>query len=86
MNAPNDTPTTTPPRSGLRRLISPWAYDHLRAIAAVRFISALILTCVGAMLISRSDYGLAVLPLLGAAAHIAWGSWQLTIARSALPH
>ena len=86
MNAPNDTTSiTAPSQSGMRRLISPWAYSHLRAVAGVRFASALVLTGVGAMLISRAAYGWAVLPLLGAAVHVTWGYWQLTIARSAHP-
>ena len=28
---------TNPPRSGIRRLVSPWEYRHLRAAAAMRF-------------------------------------------------
>ena len=35
MNAPNDNATAS--GSGMRGLITPWAYRHLRAIAGVRF-------------------------------------------------
>ena len=81
MNAPNDK--TAPSRSGMQRLITPWARRHLRAIAAVRFAVGIFLTGLGAVMVSRGAYGLAVLPLAGAAVHFSWGSWQLILARSA---
>jgi hypothetical protein len=84
MNAPKDS--TTPPRSGMRGLITPWAYRHLRAIAGVRFAVGIFLAGVGALLLSRGACGWAALPLAAAAAHFSWGYWQLTIARSAPPH
>jgi hypothetical protein len=84
MNAPNDN--TAPSRSGMRRLITPWAYRHLRTIAGVRFAAGIFLACLGVLMLSRGAYGWAALPLAGAAVHFSWGYWQLTIARSAPSH
>ena len=81
MNAPNDN--TTPPRSGMRSLISPWGYRHLRAVAGVRLAVGIFLTGLGAVLLARGAYGWAALPLTAAAVHFSLGYWQLTIARSA---
>jgi hypothetical protein len=81
MNAPNDT--TTPSQTGLRRMISPWGFRHLRGVADLRFAIGLFLTGLGVVLIVRGDYRWAALPLAGAMAHFALGYWQLTIARSA---
>jgi len=84
MYAPNDH--TTPSRSGIRRMITPWAYSHLRAVASVRFAVGIFLTVLAAVLFARGAYGWAVLPLAGAAAHFSLGYWQLAIARSAPRH
>jgi hypothetical protein len=84
MNAPNDN--TTPSRSGLRSLVTPWGYRHLRTVAGVRFAAGIFLTGLGVLLLSRGAYGWAALPLAAAAVHFSWGYWQLTIARSAPPH
>ena len=81
MTAP--THTTAPARSGVQRLITPWAYRHLRVVAGVRFAAGIFLAGLGALLVSRGAYGLAAFLLAVAAVHFAWGSWQLTIARSA---
>jgi hypothetical protein len=84
MYAQNDN--ATPSRSGMQRLITPWGYRHLRTVAGVRLAVGIFLTCLGAVMLSRGVYGLAALPLAGAAVHFSWGSWQLAIARSARPH
>jgi hypothetical protein len=81
MTAP--THDTVPSRSGMQRLITPWAYRRLRTVAGVRFAVGILLTVLGAVLLSRGAYGPAALPLAVAAVHFVWGSWQLTIARSA---
>ncbi len=81
MNAPNDN--TTPAQPGLRGLISPWAYGHLRTVAGVRFAVGIFLTGVGALLLSRDAYAWSALPLAAAAVHFSLGYWQLAIARSA---
>jgi hypothetical protein len=77
------THTAIPSRSGMQRLITPWAHRHLRTVAGVRFAAGIFLAGLGALLLARGAYGLAALPLAAAAVHFAWGSWQLTIARSA---
>jgi hypothetical protein len=85
MYAPNDN--TTPSRSGTRRLFTPWAYRrHLRAVANVRFAVGIFLIGLAAVLFARGAYGVAVLPLAGAAAHFSLGYWQLGISRSAPRH
>jgi hypothetical protein len=76
------THNTVPSRSGMRRLISPWAFRHLRTVAGVRFAAGIFLVGLGGLLISRGAYGLAALPLAGAVANFMWGSWQLALARS----
>jgi hypothetical protein len=60
-----------------------WSPRRLRAVAAVRFAVGIFLTGLGAVMVSRGAYGLAVIPLAGAAVHFTWGSWQLMLARSA---
>jgi low temperature requirement protein LtrA len=44
--------STAPPRSGLRRLITPWEYRHLRAFACVRFAGGGFTLGVGLVLLS----------------------------------
>jgi hypothetical protein len=83
MNARNDN--TAPSRTGMRRLITPWAFGHLRLCAGIRFAAAVILVTVAALLFSAGHGALATLPLAFAAVHVAWGYWQMTIARSAVP-
>jgi hypothetical protein len=83
MNASNDS--TTPSRTGMRRVISPWAFQHLRLCAAIRFgVSAFLVTIAG-LLFAFGHSGLAVLPLVGAVVNFAWGYWQMIIARSSAP-
>ena len=79
MRTPNDN--TAPARSGRPGLITPWAYDHLRGVAAVRFAVGIFLTVLGALMVSHGAYVLAAVPLAGAAVHFVWGSWQLSLAR-----
>jgi len=44
--------STIPSRSGLRRLISPWEYRHLRAVAGVRFAAGGFQLGIGLVLLS----------------------------------
>ena len=81
MTAP--THDTVPSRSGMQLLITPWAYRRLRTVAGVRFAVGVLLTVLGALMLSRGAYGLAALLLSVAAVHFVWGSWQLAIAPSA---
>ena len=76
---------TSPPRSGLRLIISPVEYRHLRAWWRVRIASAIVLTGLGVVTLSfggkdRKTYGWATWFLGGAAANAAYGSWELSIA------
>jgi hypothetical protein len=60
MRAPNDNTTpkglrgwwASPPRSGMRRLISPLEYRHLDAFANVRFASGGFQLAIGLVLVS----------------------------------
>jgi hypothetical protein len=81
----------SPPRSGLRLIISPFDYRHLRAWGRVRIASALVLTGLGVVTLSfggedRKTYGWAIWFLGGAAANAAFGSWELSIARKTDQH
>jgi undecaprenyl diphosphate synthase len=83
MNGPNDN--TTASRTGIRRLISPWALNHLRLSAGIRFAVGVFLVALAAALFSAGYAALAALPLVFAAVHFAWGYWEMSIARSAVP-
>jgi hypothetical protein len=76
---------TSPPRSGLRLIISPIEYRHLRAWGRVRIASAILLTGPGVVTLSfggndQKTYGWAIWFLGGAAANAAFGSWELSLA------
>ena len=78
----------SPPRSGMRRIIWPFEYRHLRAFAAVRIAAGIALTGVGAFVLfggsaSTIAVGWAALFLAAAAASFSFAYWLLTIARSA---
>jgi hypothetical protein len=96
MNAPGDDTApkglrgwwASPPRPGMQRLIIPWGYRHLRAWAAVRSASAVILAGLGAVTLSFGGndwpaYGWTAFWLVLAAAQFSVACWYLTIARSA---
>jgi hypothetical protein len=95
MNAPHDNTAprsfrewwADPPRSGLRLIISPSEYRHLRAFAGVRIVSGFVL--VGLSLVTlvfggndAKTYAWATGFLAVAAADLAFGYWELSIARS----
>jgi hypothetical protein len=95
MNAPNDNTAprglrgwwASPPRSGMRRVIAPWEYRHLRAWARVRIASGIALAGLGAITLSfggndLKTYGWTAAFLAAAAAHLSFAQWELTIARS----
>ena len=81
MDAQNDN--TTPPRTGMRRLIVPWEYRHLRAFGVTRMAGGSIATAAGVVCLSYGVYGWAAFFLVLGALNLAGGSWYLTIARSA---
>jgi hypothetical protein len=85
MNARNDNspPKGLPPRSGMRRLISPVAYRHLRGFGFTHIAGGCIQAAAGLVCLSFGVYGWAAFFLVIAALNLAWGRWNLAIARSA---
>jgi hypothetical protein len=90
MNAPNDNTApkglrgwwASPPRAGLRRLIIPWEYRHLRFFGVTRIAGGSIAAFAGLVCLSYGVYGWAAFFLVLAALNLAGGSWFLTIDRS----
>lgn len=77
-----------PPRRGMRVVISPWEYRHLRGWAQVRIASGIALSGLGlvTLVLGGSDwktYGWTMAFLAAAAANLAFAYWELNIARSA---
>jgi len=94
MQAPADD--ITPSRSGLSRLVSPWEYRHLRAVAAVRFAGGGFNLGIGVVLLSlghragpgrerRKFYKWAAWFLVGTALQFSGGYLDMVLARSAPP-
>ena len=96
MNAPNDNTApkglrgwwSSPPRSGMQRIIAPWEYRRLRGFARVRIAAGIVLAGLGAVTLVGGSFtteavGWAVLFLAAAAGSFAWAAWELAIARSA---
>ena len=95
MHAPNNNTApkglrgwwASPPRSGMRLMISPCEYRRLRAWAGVRMASGIALAGLGVVTLSFGGndwktYGWAM-AFLAAAADLAFAYWELSIARSA---
>lgn len=95
MNARNGNPApkgrrgwwADPPRSGLRRIIAPWEYRHLRFFARQRLVAAIILVGLGVVTLSCGGNDLAAFAWAAAftaagAAQCAVAYWFLSIARS----
>ena len=83
MNAQNDD--TTPPRTGMRRLIVPWEYRHLSGFGVTRIAGGSAAAAAGVVCLSYGVYGWAAFFLVLGALNLAGGSWYITIARSAPP-
>ncbi len=91
MNAPNDNTAPkglrgwwlTPPRPGLQRLIHPWEYRHLRFFGVTRIAAGSVAVAAGVICLSYGVYGWAAFFLVVAALNLAWGYWDIAIARSA---
>ena len=78
---------TSPPRTGMRLIISPWEYRHLRAWARVRIVSGVVLAALAAVTFAfggsdSKTYGWTVAFLALAVASWAFAYWYLSIARS----
>jgi hypothetical protein len=85
MNTQNDNtaPKGLPPRSGMRRLINPVVYRHLRGFAVTHVAAAIVQAAAGVVCLWYSAYGWAAFFLVIAALNLAGGYWYLTIARPA---
>jgi hypothetical protein len=96
MHAPNDNTApkglrgwwASPPRSGMRRIIIPWEYRHLRGFARVRIATGIVLVGLGAVTLVGGSFtaeavGWTAFWLVLAAAQFSVAYWFLTIARSA---
>jgi hypothetical protein len=81
MNAQHDH--TIPPRTGMRRLIVPWEYRHLRASGVTRIAGGSVLAVGGVLLLSYGSYGWAALFLVLGGLNLTGGYWYITIDRSA---
>ena len=78
----------SPPRTGLRRILSPWEYRHLRLSAGVRIGGAVALTVLGVITLgfgggTAEAFAWSLVFLLPAAANLACALWELSIAGSA---
>jgi hypothetical protein len=72
----------SPPRSGMRRLIIPYEYRHLRAFGVMRIAGGSLAAAAGLICLGYGVYGWAGFFLVIAALNLAGGYWYLTIARS----
>ncbi len=90
MNASNDNTAakglrgwwSSPPRSGLHRLINPWEYRHLRVSGVMRLAGGSVAAAAGGVCLSYRVYRWAAFFLILAALNLAGGYWYLTLARS----
>jgi hypothetical protein len=81
MNVPGNVPSQ---RSVLQRiLIRSWEYRHLRFWAGFRIVGGIMLAFCGVATLSVNAYGWTALFLVAAALNLAFGYWEITIARSA---
>jgi hypothetical protein len=81
---------SSPPRSGMQRLLAPWEYRHLRFWATVRAGAGIVLIALGIITVSFggsnwTTYGWTIALEAAAAAQFSWAYWELTIARSTSP-
>jgi hypothetical protein len=95
MNAQNDNTAprgprewwASPPRSGMRRIIWPFEYRHLRAFGRVRTAAGIVLVGLGIVTLVGGSFaavavGWGLVFLAAAAANFAWAAWLMAIARS----
>jgi hypothetical protein len=90
MNARNDNTAAkgmrgwwlSPPRSGMRRLINPWEYRHLRAFGVTRIAGGSVAGGAGVVCLAYGVYGWAAFFLVLAGLNLAGGYWYLSIDRS----
>ncbi|HEY0932428.1 MAG TPA: hypothetical protein VGD91_01690 [Trebonia sp.] len=90
MNAFDDSTETrglrgwwaSPPRTGLRRLIVPYEYRHLRFFGAGRLAGGSVAAAAGVICLAYGVYGWAAFFLVLGALNLVGGCWYLTVARS----
>jgi len=90
MRAPNDNNApkglrgwwASPPRSGMRRLIVPYEFRHLRLFGVTRMAGGSVAAAAGLICLSYGVYGWAAFFLVLGALNLAGGYWYLTIDRS----
>jgi len=73
----------SPPRSGIRRVIFPYEYRHLRGFGVTRIAGGSVAAAAGLICLGYGVYGWAAFFLVIAALNLAGGYWYLTVARSA---
>jgi hypothetical protein len=91
MNVPNDNTAArrlrrwwfSPPRTGLRRLINPIVYRHLRGFGVTHIVGGSMAAAAGVICLAYGVYGWAAFFLVLGAANLAGGYWYLRIDRSA---
>jgi hypothetical protein len=72
----------SPPRPGMQRLISPWAYRHLLVFGVTHIVGGSVAAAAGVVCLAYSVCRWAAFFLVLGALNLAGGSWYLTIARS----
>jgi hypothetical protein len=90
MRVPNDNNApkglrgwwASPPRSGMRRLIVPYEYRHLRVFGVTRMAGGSVAAAAGLICLSYGVYGWAAFFLVLGALNLAGGYWYSTIDRS----
>jgi hypothetical protein len=83
MTTPNENSRQS--RSGLRRLIPPLEYRHLRTFGSLRIAGGGVQAAAGAVCLAYGVYGWAAFFLILAALNLAGGSWYINIARHIHP-
>jgi hypothetical protein len=72
----------TPPRSGIYRVIPPWAYRHLHFFGTAAIAAGPVPAAAGFICLAYGVYGWAAFFLVLAALSLAGGRWYLNVARS----
>jgi hypothetical protein len=91
MNASNDNTApkglrgwwASPPRTGMRRLIVPYEYRHLRFFGTARIAGGSAAAVAGVICLAYGVYGWAAFFLVLGVLNLVGGSWYLSVARSA---
>jgi len=78
----------SPPRSGMRLIISPWEYRHLRAGAGLHIAGGIVLVCLAFVTLAfgggdAKTYAWSMVFLVPGLANLAFAYWELGIAHSA---